>query len=64
MVSSTPLNISLVVDCSTSMQGVRLDTVKLTAIDITPYNCRPDDIFSLVKFNDWAELLIPPGSLG
>jgi Ca-activated chloride channel family protein len=61
-VSSTPLNISLVVDCSTSMQGIRLDTVKLTAIDILRH-LQPDDIFSLVKFNDWAELLIAPGSL-
>jgi Ca-activated chloride channel family protein len=62
MVSTTPLNISLVVDCSTSMQGIRLDTVKLTAIDILR-QLQPDDIFSLVKFNDWAELLIAPGSL-
>jgi len=61
-VTSTPLNISLVVDCSTSMQGIRLDTVKLTAIDILR-QLQPDDIFSLVKFNDWAELLITPGSL-
>jgi Ca-activated chloride channel homolog len=60
--SSTPLNISLVVDCSTSMQGIRLDTVKLTSIDILR-QLQPNDIFSLVKFNDWAELLIAPGSL-
>jgi len=63
LISSTPLNISLVVDCSTSMQGVRLDTVKLTAIDILR-QLRPNDVFSLVKFNDWAELLITPGNLG
>jgi len=62
MDSSTPLNISLVVDCSTSMQGIRLDTVKITAIDILR-KLQPDDIFSLVKFNDRAELLIAPGSL-
>jgi len=61
LISSTPLNISLVVDCSTSMQGTRLDTVKLTAIDLVR-QLRPQDVFSLVKFNDWAELLIPPGS--
>lgn len=63
LVSSTPLNISLVVDCSTSMQGKRLDTVKLTAIDILR-QLRPTDMFSLVKFNDWAELLITPGTIG
>jgi Ca-activated chloride channel family protein len=61
-VPSTPLNISLVVDCSTSMQGIRLDTVKLTAIDLLR-QLQPNAIFSLVKFNDWAELLIAPGSL-
>lgn len=60
--SSAPLNISLVVDCSTSMQGFRLDTVKLTAIDILR-KLKPNDIFSLVKFNDWADLLIAPGSM-
>ncbi len=62
LLSSIPLNISLVVDCSTSMQGLRLDTVKLTAIDILR-KLQPDDILSLVKFNDFAELLIAPGSL-
>ncbi len=63
LVSTSPLNISLVVDCSTSMKGIRLDTVKLTAIDILR-QLQPQDVFSLVKFNDWAELLLPPGSLG
>jgi Ca-activated chloride channel homolog len=62
LVASTPQNISLVVDCSTSMQGSRLDTVKLTAIDIL-HQLKPNDIFSLVKFNDWAELLITPSTL-
>jgi len=61
LVSSVPLNVSLVVDCSTSMQGIRLDTVKLTAIDLIR-QLQPNDIFSLVKFNDFAELLIPAGS--
>jgi Ca-activated chloride channel homolog len=62
LVSSTPLNISLVVDCSTSMRGIRLDTVKQTAIDLIR-QLQPNDIFSLVKFNDKAELLIPAGML-
>jgi Ca-activated chloride channel family protein len=61
-VASTPLNISLVVDCSTSMQGKRLDTVKSTAIDLLR-KLQPNDIFSLVKFNDFAEILITPGRL-
>ncbi len=62
MLTSTPLNISMVVDCSTSMQGVRLDAVKLTTIDMLR-KLQQNDIFSLVKFNDFAELLIPPGSM-
>jgi Ca-activated chloride channel family protein len=60
-VAYTPLNISLVVDCSTSMQGIRLDTVKLTAIDLLR-QLHSNDIFSLVRFNDFAEILIAPGS--
>lgn len=59
-VSSTPLNIVMVVDCSTSMQGIRLDAVKQTCIDLLR-KLQPDDIFSMVKFNDFAELLIAPG---
>jgi Ca-activated chloride channel homolog len=62
LVNSTPLNISLVVDCSTSMKGIRLDTVKQTAIELIRH-LQPKDIFSLVKFNDRAELLIPSGAL-
>jgi len=62
LLSSTPLNISLIVDCSTSMRGIRLDTVKLTAIDLIR-QLQPNDLFSLVKFNDRAELLIPAGKL-
>jgi Ca-activated chloride channel family protein len=63
LVTSTPLNISLVVDCSTSMQGIRLDTVKSTTIELLR-QLQPDDVCSLIRFNDWAELLIPPGKLG
>jgi len=62
LISSAPLNISLVVDCSTSMQGVRLDTVKSTAIELIR-QLHSDDIFSLVKFNDFSELLVPAGRL-
>jgi Ca-activated chloride channel family protein len=57
--SATPLNIVMVVDCSTSMQGIRLDAVKQTSIDLL-HKLQPNDIFSLVKFNDFAELLIAP----
>ena len=53
-----PLNICLVVDCSTSMQGVLLDTVKSTAIELVR-QMRPQDIFSVVAFSDKAQVVVP-----
>jgi len=61
-VPSTPLNISLVVDCSTSMQGHRLDAVKSTSIELLR-KLQPNDIFSLIKFDDFPELLIAAGKM-
>jgi len=55
------LNICLVLDCSTSMQGLRMDTVKATAIELIR-QLHPQDILSLVKFSDKAEVLIPAGA--
>jgi len=52
------LNICLVLDCSTSMQGEKLDVVKATAIQLIR-RMRAQDIFSVVTFNDRAEVLIP-----
>lgn len=56
--SPPPLNVSLVLDCSTSMQGQKLDMVKATAIQIMR-RLRPQDIFSVVSFSDRAEVVIP-----
>ena len=56
--SSSPLNLCLVIDRSTSMQGERMDMVKKTAIELV-HQLRPDDILSIVVFNDRAELLLP-----
>ena len=58
---SPPLNICLVLDCSTSMQGEAMDTVKSTAIELVR-QLRPQDTLSLVTFGDRAEVLIPAGS--
>jgi Ca-activated chloride channel family protein len=59
MVNVNPsLNICLVVDCSTSMGGLLLDTVKATAIQIVR-QIRPDDIFSIVSFSDRADVVVP-----
>ena len=53
-----PLNICLVLDRSTSMQGVKIEMVKEAATQIMQ-SLRSEDIFSLVAFSDRAEVLIP-----
>jgi Ca-activated chloride channel homolog len=53
-----PLNLCLVLDHSTSMQGSNLDMVKATAIRIL-HKLKPEDFFSVVTFSDRAESLIP-----
>jgi len=55
---SPPLNVSLVLDRSTSMQGEKMDMVKSTAIQVLR-NLRPDDILSVITFSDRAEVIIP-----
>jgi len=55
---SPPLNVCLVLDRSTSMQGEKMDIVKATAIQVLR-NLRPQDILSIVAFSDRAEVIIP-----
>lgn len=55
---SPPLNVSLVLDRSTSMQGEKMDVVKATAIQVLR-NLRPQDLLSVVTFSDRAEVIIP-----
>jgi Ca-activated chloride channel family protein len=55
---SPPLNICLVLDRSTSMQGDKMDMVKATAIQLLR-SLRPEDVFSVVAFSDYAEVIIP-----
>ena len=53
-----PLNLCLVLDRSTSMQGARLQRVK----EATHYiidSLSERDVFSVVTFGDRAEVLIP-----
>ena len=54
------LNVSLVLDFSTSMKGDRIETVKVTAIEIIR-KLRPQDILSIVIFSDRAAVLLPAG---
>jgi Ca-activated chloride channel homolog len=55
---SPPLNVSIVIDRSTSMTGEKMDVVKSTAIQILR-NLRQHDILSVVTFSDRAEVIIP-----
>jgi len=59
--NSLPLNVCLVLDCSTSMKGEKLEKVKTTAIELIR-SLKPNDIFSMVTFNDRAEVIIPATS--
>ena len=53
-----PLNICLVLDRSTSMQGDKMDMVKATAIQLLR-GLRPQDVLSVVAFSDRAEVIVP-----
>lgn len=50
------LNVALVIDRSTSMQGARMHNVKLAASDLVA-SLQPQDRLSLVTFSDRAEVI-------
>ncbi|RJP49057.1 MAG: VWA domain-containing protein [Anaerolineaceae bacterium] len=53
-----PLNLCLVLDRSTSMQGEKLDILKAAAVQLLR-SLRPQDLLSIVAFSDNAEVIIP-----
>ena len=53
-----PLNLCLVIDRSTSMQGARLENVKGAAHQIID-ELQDDDALAVVTFNDRAEVVLP-----
>ncbi len=55
-----PLNLSLVIDRSTSMKGPRLNNVK-TAVELLVEQLTPDDTLSVVSFSDRAEVVVEAG---
>ena len=57
-VISPPLNISLVLDNSTSMKGQNIEMVKAATIHLIR-SLRQQDILSVILFSDRAEVLIP-----
>lgn len=54
-----PANICLVMDRSTSMKGDRLEVVKRNILGLFD-ELSHNDVFSLITFNDRAEVVIPP----
>ena len=52
-----PINLCLVVDRSTSMQGTRLDQVKAAVSQVID-SLRESDTFSVVAFSDHAEVVV------
>lgn len=56
------VNICLVIDRSTSMQGEHLSTIKHQAINFLK-TLRPIDTISIVTFSDFAELVVPPTTI-
>lgn len=56
-----PLNFCMVIDRSTSMQGVRLDRIKSAARQIIE-GLDKSDFFSIVAFSDHAEVILPSQS--
>ncbi|HUS94377.1 MAG TPA: VWA domain-containing protein [Patescibacteria group bacterium] len=59
-VSKSPINLCLVVDRSTSMTGLRLQSVKAAARTVFE-ELAPEDVFSLVTFSDRAETIWSAG---
>lgn len=55
--TSAPLNISLVIDTSTSMAGSRMDMVKESATQLLR-QLRPEDALSITTFNDRASVIV------
>lgn len=53
-----PLNLSLVIDRSTSMKGKRLRSVK-KAVDLIVEKMTGNDILSIISFSDRAEVVVP-----
>ncbi len=53
-----PLNLCLVIDRSTSMQGERLDTIKRAAALLLDH-LAPRDVLSIVAFSDRANVVLP-----
>ncbi|MBA4374716.1 MAG: hypothetical protein C0401_00895 [Anaerolinea sp.] len=60
VLTKTPqVHICLIVDCSTSMRGERIEMVKKNIYQLI-LKLRPSDLVSIITFNDKADLLLAP----
>lgn len=57
-IEELPLNISIVLDTSTSMDGARLEILKAATRDIFR-DLKDEDMISVVSFNDRAKVVLP-----
>ena len=57
-IPAPPLNICIIIDRSTSMQGQKMDMVKAATTQLMR-SLRQDDIFGVVTFSDRADVVIP-----
>jgi Ca-activated chloride channel family protein len=53
-----PINLSIVIDRSTSMKGERLDHVK-AALELIISKLSLDDVISIISFSDRAQVVVP-----
>lgn len=60
---SLPLNLCLVVDCSTSMRGERLEQIK-KGLYMLLDKLSEGDVLALVRFSDRAQVVLPARRLG
>ena len=60
--TTLPVNVALVIDRSTSMQGARLEQVKAAA-KLVVEQLGPEDIISIIAFGDRAQIISPAGRL-
>lgn len=54
-----PLNAAIVIDCSGSMEGEKIDSVKTAAAKLVD-QLGPDDLLTVVRFDTWSQVLIGP----
>lgn len=62
MPTSTPLNLTLIIDRSLSMKGARLERTKAAAFQILEH-LSDKDILSIIGFSDRAEVLVKAGPI-